>query len=735
MNSTNFEPYGRMSGNIGVEVLPADPVLQNVVLYPFVNPPTELFNGTDLPSTDTLTPISVGTDGTQIWKITHNGVDTHPIHFHLYDVQLLNRVTWDNIIIPPDPSELGWKETVRVSPLEDTYVAIRPVIPVIPFELPNSIRPLNPMMPLGDTSMFNPTDVDGNPLTAITNHLVNFGWEYMLHCHILSHEEMDMMRPVGVALPPNAPDGLYARIVSQRRNTATIVLTWNDNSISETSFAIERSSDSGVTWQQVGTEESPLDQPNIRGIRSYTDTADSRRSYQYRVMALNTTGDTTVYAGSTGFPTVTAKSAYTTPAIPVIVPAAPTNLAASLLATPTRVSLTWRDNANNETGFYVEASMNGGAFTQIASLPARAGTGNLTYVDTTVVLGNTYAYRVVAYNANGLSLYSNTVTILVDVPAAPSNLIAIPVRQGNNEQVALSWTDNANNETGFTLQRSATSDFASIASSVTLGANSTTYLTENIARQVWYFRIRANNVLGSSAWVTTSGIQPASEPPSPLEFMSIFSLGLSNWTDKMGDVGTEGQWLRANWGSNDPGQTMGQPAYVYHQLTDPLGSFMSIFQFNPNGATTSDIPVDIFTGLDASGSEIFGLQYLHTAGAPGVYQVRGWAMTDMVVITTDWVSISNAAHTLQLDWQSMETSSLNLYVDSQDPVSVNGDTSPYKLAQERLGPSLGVDSIPISPSNPPKPVFFADYFGLRQEVINPYTPVVIYSFFIPLTSK
>ena len=132
MNSFNMEPFGRMTSNLGVEVVPADPVNQNVVLYPFVNPPTEIFNGTNLPTTANLKPISVGTDGTQIWKFTHNGVDSHPIHFHLYDVQLLNRVTWDNIIIPPEATELGWKDTVRVSPLEDTYFAIRPIIPVMP---------------------------------------------------------------------------------------------------------------------------------------------------------------------------------------------------------------------------------------------------------------------------------------------------------------------------------------------------------------------------------------------------------------------------------------------------------------------------------------------------------------------------------------------------------------------------------------------------------------------------
>ncbi len=72
-----------------------------------------------------VTPIATADDGTQIWKITHNGVDTHPIHFHAFDVQVLNRVTWDNIIIPPDATELGWKDTVRISPLEDTIVALR----------------------------------------------------------------------------------------------------------------------------------------------------------------------------------------------------------------------------------------------------------------------------------------------------------------------------------------------------------------------------------------------------------------------------------------------------------------------------------------------------------------------------------------------------------------------------------------------------------------------------------
>ena len=139
MNSAAFDEFGRMTANLGLEAVPATPAGQNILLYPYIAPPTEVIDGTNLPKGDVnIQPISSGTDGTQIWKITHNGVDTHPIHFHLFNVQVLNRVTWDNIIIPTEPSELGWKETVRISPLEDTIVALRPIIPTLPFEVPNS---------------------------------------------------------------------------------------------------------------------------------------------------------------------------------------------------------------------------------------------------------------------------------------------------------------------------------------------------------------------------------------------------------------------------------------------------------------------------------------------------------------------------------------------------------------------------------------------------------------------
>ncbi|MBT1070961.1 FG-GAP-like repeat-containing protein [Pelotalea chapellei] len=180
----SFDDYGRMSAKLGLEVPFVNAAIANFILQNFVDPATEVVN-----------PNKV-----QIWKITHNGVDTHPIHFHLFDVQVLNRVGWDGFIRLPDANELGWKDTVRISPLEDTIVALRPITPRVPFALPDSIRPLNPAAPLGLSDMAGFSNIDtatGNPAASPTlNAFTNFGYEYVWHCHILSHEENDMMRPI-----------------------------------------------------------------------------------------------------------------------------------------------------------------------------------------------------------------------------------------------------------------------------------------------------------------------------------------------------------------------------------------------------------------------------------------------------------------------------------------------------------------------------------------------------------
>ncbi|GAA0925919.1 choice-of-anchor D domain-containing protein [Kribbella koreensis] len=494
MNSSTFDEFGRMQANLGLEAQPPSPGQQNVTLYPYVNPQTELIDGTKLPTADVkASPISDLKDGTQIWRFTHNGVDTHPIHFHLFDVQVLNRVTWDNIIIPPDPGELGWKDTVRISPLEDTIVALRPIIPKVPFEVPNSVRPLSPMSPIGSTVGFNSIDPQGNPTAAITNQLVNFGWEYVYHCHILSHEEMDMMRPVSLAMPPLKAENLAFTFTGTGANRR-VRLTWTDNSITETSFVVQRTTN-GIDWTTVSTVQSPLNQTNTKGSTLVTvdPTSNATTPYRYRVQAVNTVG-----YGS-GFPTMSVQS--TSSELGVNLPAAPTLLTAALQAGPPRVVLTWRDNASNESGFAVERSTDGGTtFSRIATRAAGAGTGNVTFTDTGVALGSTYVYRVAAENTAGTSAFTPALTVTVDVPAVPTALVGSAVRQGSGERVTLTWNGVAG-ASGYTIQWSATPAFTTVAGTTNLGAV-TTVTTGTIARQAWYFRIRGTNALGTGAWST-----------------------------------------------------------------------------------------------------------------------------------------------------------------------------------------------------------------------------------------
>jgi FtsP/CotA-like multicopper oxidase with cupredoxin domain len=505
MNSSTFDEYGRMQANLGVEAQPPTPGAQNVTLYPYINPATELIDGTNLPAADVkVTPITDAKDGTQIWRFTHNGVDTHPIHFHLYDVQVLNRVTWDNIVIPPDANELGWKDTVRMSPLEDTIVALRPVIPKVPFEVPNAVRALNPMMPLGSTAGFNNIDPQGNPTGGIVNSLVNMGWEYVIHCHILSHEEMDMMRPESLALPPNpVAAGSITWSITGSGNNRRVTLSWPDNSITETSYLIQRTTD-GTTWVDAGTLPVTLAVNNTKGtIRTFTDpTSDRTTPYIYRVIAQNTVG----YGN--GFPTMTAKSAPTTVGVNLpALPAAPSLLTATAQFGP-QVALSWRDNSTTESRFLIERATGGGAFSPVATVPGVGGTGTRTFVDTSVAPGTTYQYRVTAVNLTGSSAASNTAsatigTLLTQAPTAT----ATAARAGNNERLVVNWSA-VLGATGYTVQWSSTSDFATVAGSQTVSSTTRSLTTGTIARQTWFVRVGARNAVGNTWSATVSVAAP-----------------------------------------------------------------------------------------------------------------------------------------------------------------------------------------------------------------------------------
>jgi spore coat protein A, manganese oxidase len=155
-----FDGYGRLLQMLGTDAEP-DPGAGFGRMY--MDEPTE----------------NVSAGSTEVWEILNLSEDTHPVHFHLANVQVLSRrafdmagygggePAWMGDAHAPDANELGWKETVRMNAGEATRVLMRFDLPVVPFAEPES------------------------PRTG--------GREYVWHCHILEHEEHDMMRPLVVS--------------------------------------------------------------------------------------------------------------------------------------------------------------------------------------------------------------------------------------------------------------------------------------------------------------------------------------------------------------------------------------------------------------------------------------------------------------------------------------------------------------------------------------------------------
>jgi spore coat protein A len=159
-----FDQYGRLIQKLGTNVAVADGEFGRA----YADPTTE----------------SASRGSVEVWQIANTTGDTHPMHFHLVNVQILSRRPFDvdaylntpantaatpTYIGPargPDATELGWKETVKMHPGEITTVIMSFDLPPVPFNVPASPR------------------TGGN--------------EYVWHCHILEHEEHDMMRPLVV---------------------------------------------------------------------------------------------------------------------------------------------------------------------------------------------------------------------------------------------------------------------------------------------------------------------------------------------------------------------------------------------------------------------------------------------------------------------------------------------------------------------------------------------------------
>ncbi len=225
-------------------------------------------------------PTETPTEGTtELITLINTTVDGHPIHVHLTQWQLVSRQAFDvagylaaysaawvprgvaefpfgqgypggggspnpydvpnadgalggnpaitpfliGPVIPADPQEMGWKDDVKSFPGEVATYIVR----YAPTDRPISATPQQLLYP------FDPSEGPG----------------YVWHCHIIDHEDMDMMRPLMIK-----PSILrYPQITAQPAAVIACVgdaVTYSVTATSATPIAYQwqLSLDAGVTW-------------------------------------------------------------------------------------------------------------------------------------------------------------------------------------------------------------------------------------------------------------------------------------------------------------------------------------------------------------------------------------------------------------------------------------------------------------------------------------------------------
>lgn len=109
----------------------------------------------------------------ELWEFYNLSADVHPLHLHLVSFQVLSRQeilspALDPLgaMLPVDPNETGWKDTVRVNPAS-----------------PGTAGQVTRLLVRFD---------DGGDATR------DYRGHFVFHCHLLEHEDMGMMRPLEV---------------------------------------------------------------------------------------------------------------------------------------------------------------------------------------------------------------------------------------------------------------------------------------------------------------------------------------------------------------------------------------------------------------------------------------------------------------------------------------------------------------------------------------------------------
>jgi hypothetical protein len=368
----------------------------------------------------------------------------------------------------------------------------------------------------GDASVYNSLMFSGNYFSQDTLLTYNYGgtisapYSNQISTSVISGSYVFAVngsqgvwrKPLSSLTKPNAPTGGIATGVDQSR----ILVRWNKNANTSSYTLYYKYIPTGAFYSLT----------TISNDTSYMHTYGSpAATIEYYIVATNEFGNSANSATFSG--TTMAK------------PASATNATGTGIST-TQIRLTWKTNNTTATKYYIEQSTNSCCpFNLIDSVNA----ADTFYVVNNLNRKTTYWYRIRCKDAGGYSDYTTAFSGTTNdtLPKAPAYLDATP-----NTQTAISlvWADSSDNETGFVIERkdSLTGNFVAIDS---VGVN-VYYYTSNqlIGGKRYYYRVRAKNTGGYSAYsnIDSADTYPAPNAPSGLSISSITSSKVVlNWTD------------------------------------------------------------------------------------------------------------------------------------------------------------------------------------------------------------
>ena len=158
----------------------------------------------------------------------------------------------------------------------------------------------------------------------------------------------------------------------------------------------------------------------------------------------------------------------------------------------TNVKLSWNDNSTNELGFILQRKMGDSSSVNVYIIIDTLGFNTTSYIDSTTSDTTKYTYRIYAYNADTVSVFSNIATITTPLPVELTTFTANAI----GEKVTVAWeTATEINNAGFSVKRSKDNKKFSEITFIKGKGTSTeksfySYIDKSVLSGKYYYRLK-----------------------------------------------------------------------------------------------------------------------------------------------------------------------------------------------------------------------------------------------------